>query len=148
MKMKTSELTGVALDWAVAKCEEYSGQVYVKDGKLYEPLYEEFLCFSTDWAQGGPIIEWENISIIRCDDNYETDKEVYTTLPVRIAVWGAVHKDRHGLSESYGSQGDHCGKSYNVYPDVMVYGPTPLVAAMRCYVTSKFGDEIKIPGVL
>jgi hypothetical protein len=25
------------------------------------------------------------------------------------------------------------------------YGPTPLVAAMRCYVASKLGDEVEIP---
>jgi len=24
-------------------------------------------------------------------------------------------------------------------------GPTPLIAAMRCYVASKLGDEIKLP---
>jgi len=25
------------------------------------------------------------------------------------------------------------------------YGPTPLIAAMRCYVASKMGDEVKLP---
>jgi len=25
------------------------------------------------------------------------------------------------------------------------YGPTPLIAAMRCYVASKLGDEVEIP---
>jgi len=24
-------------------------------------------------------------------------------------------------------------------------GPTPLIAAMRCYVASKLGDEVEIP---
>jgi hypothetical protein len=28
------------------------------------------------------------------------------------------------------------------------YGPTPLMAAMRCYVASKMGDEVEIPGEL
>jgi hypothetical protein len=50
MKIKTSELTGAALDWAVAECEN----VYCFDGS-YTP--------STDWAQGGPIIEREGIDI-------------------------------------------------------------------------------------
>lgn len=27
----------------------------------------------------------------------------------------------------------------------MRYGPTPLIAAMRCYVASKLGDEVEIP---
>jgi hypothetical protein len=66
--MKTSELTGFALDWAVAKCEGvelYSGPrdnnpaykanwVRRKHGDLYQP--------STDWSQGGPIIEREKIA--------------------------------------------------------------------------------------
>lgn len=25
------------------------------------------------------------------------------------------------------------------------YGPTPLIAAMRCYVASKLGEEVEIP---
>lgn len=28
---------------------------------------------------------------------------------------------------------------------VINYGPTPLIAAMRCYVASKLGDEVDIP---
>ena len=28
------------------------------------------------------------------------------------------------------------------------YGPTPLIAAMRCYVASKLGDEVEIPEAL
>jgi hypothetical protein len=27
----------------------------------------------------------------------------------------------------------------------MQNGPTPLIAAMRCYVASKFGDEVETP---
>lgn len=62
--MKTSELTGNALDWAVAKCEGWiddcNGWLYqatikdVEDGH-YKP--------STNWAQGGPIIERERIAV-------------------------------------------------------------------------------------
>jgi hypothetical protein len=51
--MKTSELTGAALDWAVAKCEGYQLDL-VPEGS-YTP--------STDWAQGGPIIEREAITV-------------------------------------------------------------------------------------
>lgn len=25
------------------------------------------------------------------------------------------------------------------------FGPTPLIAAMRCYVASKLGDEVEVP---
>lgn len=42
----------------------------------------------------------------------------------------------------------------SVFPDAWIacmqdspywFGPTPLIAAMRCYVASKFGDEIDVP---
>ena len=52
--MKTSELTGAALDWAVAQCENFSVR-YGFDDNCPE--------YSTDWSQGGPIIERERISI-------------------------------------------------------------------------------------
>jgi hypothetical protein len=31
---------------------------------------------------------------------------------------------------------------------VLMHGPTPLIAAMRCYVASRFGDEVEVPGHL
>jgi hypothetical protein len=49
MKIKTSELTGAALDWAVAKCED-------EDPRMDTP-------YSTEWAFGGPIIEREKIEL-------------------------------------------------------------------------------------
>jgi hypothetical protein len=52
MKIKTSELTGAALDWAVAVCEHNVG---------WEPEGEDRDYYSTDWAHGGPIIEREKI---------------------------------------------------------------------------------------
>ena len=99
--MRTNELTGAALDWAVAECE---GTLH-DDGSVpdyYQP--------STDWEQGGPIIEREGITILSVDD-YE---------------WCAA------IGELY-------------YEDDNSRSPTPLIAAMRCYVASKLGDEVKIP---
>lgn len=31
------------------------------------------------------------------------------------------------------------------YPPKYVKGPTPLIAAMRCFVSSRLGDEIEVP---
>ena len=64
--MKTNELTGAALDWAVAKCEgigtiDKFGSVWVPIPK--EPHFNEAYEPSTNWAHGGPIIERELITI-------------------------------------------------------------------------------------
>ena len=102
--MKTSELSGAALDWAVANCE---GLVSIDTKNLFEPWYLlETYTPSTDWAQGGPIIERERIDILF----QEKDR------------WLAVG---FGMNEAQGQ--------------------TPLIAAMRCYVASKLGDEVELP---
>ena len=63
MKTKTADLTGPALDWAVASIEGF----VQADDPAWERGYEPF-AFCTDWSQGGPIIEREGIAIdcIRC----------------------------------------------------------------------------------
>ena len=99
--MKTSELTGAALDWAVAKCE---GIDYVEGDVRFRGAYARK--YSTDWAQGGLIIERERLSL-------------------------------------YDIGGDEWGCDDNLTPRST--GLTPLVAAMRCYVASKLGDEVEIP---
>jgi hypothetical protein len=62
IKVKTSELTGAALDWAVAEADglrpyPHKGGFWVLDGKTNAPLPP----FSTDWAHGGPLIDKYNI---------------------------------------------------------------------------------------
>ena len=52
--MKTNELTGAALDWAVAKCE---GTLH-DDGSV-----SDYFQPSVDWEQGGAIIESEIIGL-------------------------------------------------------------------------------------
>ena len=59
--MKTNTLTGAALDWAVAWAENitikhFSGVFYLLDGDEWNP--------TRNWAQGGPIIEREGISVL------------------------------------------------------------------------------------
>ena len=107
MLIKTSDLIGSALDWAVAKCEgidlfETEGWVYPEDGGRapYKP--------STDWSQGGPIIERKSIELGAHADHIRT---------VMHLEDGSVYQD----------------------------GQTPLIAAMRCYVASKLGDDVDVP---
>ena len=103
--MKTSDLTGPALDWAVAKCEgvEFTYEEH--------PAHELIVFqYSTDWAQGGPIIQREKIDVMWCGDR-----------------WCAYAMTPDGESQ------------------LMDEGHTPLIAAMRCFVASKLGDEVEIP---
>lgn len=103
--MKTSELTGAALDWAVATCEGVD--------RLFEAYEVGRHHYSTDWSQGGPIIEREYI-------------ELTTTNRSNAEIWEAIFPGR----------GEDA---------IVQYGPTPLIAAMRCYVASKLGDEVDVP---
>ena len=107
--MKTSELIGPALDWAVAKCE--GNEIHIRKGVLWIPTK----CYSTDWAQGGPIIERERIRT-----RFEVECYWYFTTPTD--TWIANYE---GVGEWL--------------------GPTLLIAALRCYVASKLGDEVEIP---
>lgn len=115
--MKTRNLTGAVLDWAVAKCEgaESAAACYYDiDGtpvRLDEAEYAEWQP-TTNWAQGGAIIEREKISTT-VDDS---------------GVWVAYNKYNYAEEERY-----------------MQTGATPLIAAMRCYVASQLGDEITLP---
>ena len=63
--MKTSELSGAALDWAVTKCE---GNTNGWCGMVISRPMSYIFRPSTNWAQGGPIIEREGIDI--CTSTY------------------------------------------------------------------------------
>ena len=114
--MKTSELSGVQLDWAVAKCELLNGAYYTlaldkdTDGTLrvnFGGMYPEW---STDWQESGSIIEREGIQIQK-----------------HKSGWVALPEDAQFSEEEYQE------------------GSTPLIAAMRCYVASKLGEEVDLP---
>ena len=105
MKIKTSELTDAALDWAVVKCEGIQDSEFVRTHMDAWP-------YSTDWSQGGPIIEREEIG----------------SLHEARGVWSASTKWED--------------------PAKVFYGKTKLIAAMRCYVASKLGDEVEVPDEL
>jgi len=120
MKIKTSELTVHALDWAVAKCEE------PRDNRLTVIRHEDYI--------GHPI-------------EREDEPQSYTYVwwsPSRIWSQGGpiIAREKIGL--------DPFGTTWIAHPSYMpiqpnVSGPTPLIAAMRCYVASKLGDVVDIP---
>lgn len=71
MKTKTSKLMGAALDWAVALVERYTSDIRLDEFKQWEDLgrtqvHDDDYTYwspSTDWAQGGPIIERERLCL-------------------------------------------------------------------------------------
>lgn len=54
--VETSQLSGAALDWAVAKAVGLVAYTQ-PDGPVYRPDNGEEWTPSTDWSQGGPLIE-------------------------------------------------------------------------------------------
>ena len=127
--MKTCELTGAALDWAVAKAAGYSEiKVYAprrpSDRGWIEVRFNPEPKASTarfdpsvNWEQGGPIIERERVTL-RASTTAGTDWAAFYDVP---GQYRAAIRER---------------------------GPTPLIAAMRCYVASKLGDEVNLPAAL
>ena len=133
MGQKTSELTGAALNWAVAQAEgdkvfrprlgrpgDWDKEAYLKDGsddrwvvRVENPKVAHFVDWiynpSGDWMQGGPIIEREGICL--WSEGYDWEAKIQTGPGEWLTEWDA----------------------------------SPLVAAMRCYVASKLGDEVDIP---
>lgn len=126
MRVKTNELSGAALDWAVAKCEGYApinhtilATVWVERLNargVMDPCPISSLRYSTDWARGGPIIEREGISVQMFDGSSPPER-----------LWNAYLD------------------SPPFRADEEINGPTPLIASMRCYVGSRLGAEIEIP---
>ncbi len=126
--MRTADLTGRALDYAVALAAGYSPQARHRDQRVRVTWANPVPgtpcpAFSTDWAQGGPIIEREQIGF------------------VAEARDGAVWKAQF----SYARRVLRRDPIDLVYSYCLQRGSTPLIASMRCYVASKIGDEIDLP---
>lgn len=132
--IKTSELIGAALDWAVAKV--LGLDVYVPPFaekpwlQIRNNLNRTVMCpsWSTDWSQGGPIIEQEGILLraIRREGHTMNGQwlAMYDGANTGTLVTWVKREDRH----------QH-----------FLRGPTLLIAAMRCFVAMKLGNEVEIP---
>ena len=122
IEVNTAELSGSALDWAVAKAQGYcegqdaycdpawmNGDKFIQTRRKYRP--------STDWSQGGPLIEKNEITIY----------------PPRHMVRAA---------EGWGAQ------FYIVNSQKIIRGQTPLIAACRAIVAAKLGETVSVPDEL
>ena len=97
-KVRTETLLGSELNWAVKKAH--------KDNP---PNWSPFIP-STNWAQGGHIIEREFISLEFAEDRWRAEMLAPNLL-----------------------EGYACAE-----------GPTPLIAAMRCFARAKLGSSVKL----
>ena len=129
IEVKTAELIGPALDWAVAMAEGAKperpqdgqvsfGGVHKLCGVRKHRLRGEYdYSPSTDWSQGGPLIERFgcDLSCIAPGNRWEAN------------CWDC----------DLPTPGLHLHEA-----------ETPLVAAMRAIVASKLGDAVRVPAEL
>ena len=121
VEVKTAELVGPSLDWAVAMAEFWEadrprdgqirkGDVYMLVGpfRLIGLGVDKFYSPSTNWAQGGPLID-------ECDVWLSDDEEACVA-----------------------SCPPHAGR-------FVVDGGTNLIAACRAIVAAKLGDVVQVP---
>ena len=142
MRYKVSNLKGALLDAAVAKAEGYAFELGVEDypprrpvcyvrDQLFEGLHDSSAFDpSAEWHFGGKIIERERITI------------------------EAYHKPHKGASANDGWPKNSSGKWLASLRWIVAddgyqegggeFGDTPLIAAMRAYVASKFGEEVEL----
>ena len=130
-KCKTSELSGAPLDWAVAKihnpdwCMQWLSSEHEKSCEGQPPVLAiqgggEFSP-SSNWEQGGPIMEKERIS---CWWDWQSQS------------WKAATQEWIRLFDN--------SDDYDDMPSA-TEGRTKLEAAMRCYVEDKAGEEVDAP---
>lgn len=144
MKIKTQDLTGAALDWAVAISKGIPAEeLYIQKwgSRLPPSIYRRNrdedgnldgsyttgpdLLFSRRWESGGPIIEREVTRIFR---------NVGGTWSAMILKGIPIPPEDRGTSLVLIQR-----MQWNAA------GATPLIAAMRCYCFFKLGNEVDVP---
>ena len=130
MKLNIRNAVGRQLDWLVAKCEggydlQLRSTYGAKTAWQYTMLDEE---------------EPERMDkFYLTETSYSTDWQLggpiieREGIQLRIDYDGVIFSVQWIKDLGYGPRSD---------------GPTPLIAAMRCYVTSKLGEEVEIPSEL
>ena len=136
--MKTSELTGLALTWVLLRLEhpdEYFCVIF-NEGK-------KEIWADNDVGTSHPTLDREgNPRFIRAFDGR------WVSLfgnPVEALNWGFCGPiiEREIIELNYTNQAEWRAQCWTVV--ATAYGPTPLIAAMRCYCCAKLGNEIEIP---
>lgn len=141
VEVKTDELVGPALDWAVAKAIGYqmievppdlhgnnAGEVLAPTGLIESGyrwpnvgrVHAAAFCkkWSVDWAQGGPLL-----------DKYD------------IALNGGLADGERVIYATLRAVSDNS-------PFATAAGPTRLIAVCRAIVAAKLGDVVQVPAEL
>lgn len=144
--MKTSELTGAALDWAVAKCEGMPERIVFGRGSVRDTGYcverpngtRLFYVLRNVWNRWFDKCEthpWgEGVGVWTPSTNWAQGGPIIKREKIDIC-WDAA--DEYVLATKY-LECEYASAA----------GPDPLTAAMRCYVASKLGDEVEVPAEL
>lgn len=125
--MLTTKLTACALDWHVGRAMGFN--VTVREGFLRLPTIEASCKdYFGQWAAviWMPSSTWHQGGPIIEQEMRDHGFDLWTT---------------HGMN-------DYAATYERGLPDSYIYGPTPLIAAMRCFVASKFGKEVEVPNGL
>lgn len=145
-KVKVAEATDTVLDYMVAVALGGTEFWFDTVNTYWIKLDDEDRALSTKWsdqqnfaptalwAHGGLIIEREGIGML-----FDAGSAC------RESAWFATPDDQQ---VSHGYEGENFDPAFMVYEADGCYGPTALVAAMRCFVTSKLGPEVEVPDVL
>jgi hypothetical protein len=115
MKRETNELIGPALDWAVAVAENKA------------PRYCEVLAGNVWYGNcGSGFVQY------RPSDKWDHGGPI-------------IERERLLIEPEIGKEGAGNAWCAIEVGGMLAYGATILIAAMRCYVASKLGDEIDVP---
>lgn len=151
MKIKTSELIGPALNWAVAKCE---GTLGLQPRRCFDCRYFEerhgvddpiYYCHHPK-SQHDMEFGWANAISPDYGTHPECPHSDQTPEPYSTdwSLAGPII-EREGIATGRPSGRHWAAWDMSLAATDKWFGPTPLVAAMRCFVASKLGDEVDVP---
>jgi hypothetical protein len=136
MKINTNELEGFRLNWMVAICE----------GKAFKLHHDALLAGNVMegwWISGFYPDPNKWIQVTDCEDRFQYTTSWRLTGPLIERESICLQKDVHGQQWHACIQGIACG-----HDQYWRRGRTAIEAALRCYVGSKFGNEVELPDAL
>lgn len=143
--IRVAEASNIQLDWLVAKCEGKEAFIieepYYQAGELvfkgeYDWSGDRHIeaDYTTNWSQMGPIIEREGLDVycytIAGDAVYKNPEAEEMDLVIDHLLPDTTTWSANTISATHYVTGD---------------GPTYLIAAARCYIVSKLGEEVEVP---